>query len=171
MAALIDTRTARVVRSIGVAVLATVLVMVWMLPATSIIVQLALGALLACVIATTVVAFVRATNRTRQVPGFFWRQHGLSAAGSFAQLVVAGVCLVMMWMFPVELEISGSNIGGTIMEGDISSGDINFDPSVQFITLTVYVNFEYNPGETGHIVDMSRIAATQDDVTLRIKMY
>jgi hypothetical protein len=101
MAALIDSRTARVVRSIGLAALATVLVVVWMLPATSIIVQLALGALLVCVIATTVVAFVRALNRTRQVPGFFWRQHGLNAAGSLAQLVVAGACLVMMWMFPV----------------------------------------------------------------------
>ena len=77
----------------------------------------------------------------------------------------------MLWTYPEEIEIAGSNIGGSIMWGDTKQGDIDFDPDVNFITVSVYVKFEYKPGETGNIVDMERVSFTEDDVTLKLTLH
>jgi hypothetical protein len=75
----------------------------------------------------------------------------------------------MMWMFPKELEISGSGVQGSKQQGESSSSSIDFDQTIQFETLSVYVNFDYEPGETGNVIDMVRTNVTEDDVTIRIK--
>ena len=77
----------------------------------------------------------------------------------------------MRWMFPEEIEIAGSNIGGSMMWGETNTGDIEFDPDVDFRTVSVYVNFEYKPEESGNIVDMERVSFTEDDVTLKITLH
>ncbi|MBN2202631.1 MAG: hypothetical protein JW700_00375 [Candidatus Aenigmarchaeota archaeon] len=74
----------------------------------------------------------------------------------------------MKWMFPVELEIQGSEVTGIIMEGETQTGDIYFASSLNFRTLTVFVNFDYNEGESGRIVDITRTTITEDDVTLKV---
>ena len=76
----------------------------------------------------------------------------------------------MMWMFPKELQISGSGVQGSKTKGSSPSTDIDFEPTVQFRTLSVYVNFDYTPGETGNVIEMSRVNITGDDVTLKIKL-
>lgn len=81
----------------------------------------------------------------------------------------------MLWMFPQELEVEGDTVQGSKMVGETSSGSIEFCDTppctIDFITLSVYVNFDYSPGESGNVVDMSRVSITDDDVTLRIKLY
>ena len=78
----------------------------------------------------------------------------------------------MMWMFPVELEVSGSGVSGSKVEGETSSSGITIgnDGDIVFRTLSVYVNFDFTPGETGNVVDMSRVSITDDDVTLKLKL-
>ena len=77
----------------------------------------------------------------------------------------------MLWMFPKELEVSGTGIQGSKMAGQSSSGSIGFDDPINFRTLSVYVGFEYKPDETGNVVDMSRVAITDEDVTLSIRLH
>jgi hypothetical protein len=76
----------------------------------------------------------------------------------------------MLWMFPKELNITGSQISGK-MQGQSTSGNINFGSSVSFRTLTLSVDFLYQPGESGNIVEMSRADITDKNVTLSVKIY
>lgn len=79
----------------------------------------------------------------------------------------------MKWMFPQELEITGSQVQGSKMSGESPSGSITIgeDGEIDFRTLSVYVAFEYTPGESGNVVEMGRLAVTDEDVTLRIRLY
>ena len=79
---------------------------------------------------------------------------------------------VMTWTFPVELEVSGSGLSGTKSMGDSPAGSISFGSGdILFRTVSVYIAFEYTPGESGNIVELSRTAVTGDNVTLSVRMY
>ncbi|MFH0928728.1 MAG: hypothetical protein V1818_00015 [Candidatus Aenigmatarchaeota archaeon] len=75
----------------------------------------------------------------------------------------------MMWTFPSELTVNGTGISGVKMQGDNLLGGIDFLNTINFRTLTVYVVFDHNPGESGTIVDMARTAITDKNVTLRVR--
>jgi hypothetical protein len=77
----------------------------------------------------------------------------------------------MLWMFPKELEVEGTGVVGNKVTGDTGLGDINFGEQITFRTMSVYVAFDYNAGEAGNIVEMSRSIITDNNVTLKIKMY
>ena len=56
--------------------------------------------------------------------------------------------------------------------GESTTGIIDFGSGdIVFRTLSVYVGFEYTPGESGNIVEMSRYAVSNDNVTLKVRMY
>jgi hypothetical protein len=78
----------------------------------------------------------------------------------------------MLWMFPQELEVEGTGVQGSKVEGETSSGSITIgnNGEIVFRTLSVYVGFDYTPGETGNVVDMSRVSITDEDVKLRIRL-
>lgn len=76
----------------------------------------------------------------------------------------------MLWKFPSSLNVSSTQIQGDQMLGQTSIGDINFTTPVNFTTLTLYVNFQYQTGQTGSIVELSRTDVTQTNVTLKIKI-
>jgi hypothetical protein len=77
----------------------------------------------------------------------------------------------MLWMFPKELNVTGTGISGSKMQGQSTAGSINFGSLVTFRTLTLNVEFQYQPGESGNIVEMSRINITDKNVTMRVRIY
>jgi hypothetical protein len=77
----------------------------------------------------------------------------------------------MLWMFPKELEVSGKGVTGNRVAGETTAGSIGFDPNIVFRTLSVYVAFDYVPEGSGNIVEMSRAAITDDNVTLSVRIY
>lgn len=77
----------------------------------------------------------------------------------------------MLWMFPKELEVNGTGVTGNKVTGDIGVGSINFGSEIIFKTLSVYVAFDYNPGESGNTIEMTRSLITDSNVTLQIKMH
>jgi len=75
----------------------------------------------------------------------------------------------MLWMFPKELNVSGTGVQGSKMKGEGSIGSIGFSDPIEFITLSLNVNFQYQPGESGKVVEMSRVYISEENVTLRVK--
>jgi hypothetical protein len=75
----------------------------------------------------------------------------------------------MLWMFPKELEVTGTGIEGSKMQGQSEAGDINFGESVIFRTISLNVDFQYQPGESGKIIELTRIGVTEQNVTMRVK--
>ncbi len=80
-----------------------------------------------------------------------------------------GKILYIKWMFPSSLEVVGDIIG-TQLRGATEFADIEFNNPVRFITLTLYVEFVYTPGEKGNIVEFSRLNVTEEKITLKIKI-
>jgi hypothetical protein len=76
----------------------------------------------------------------------------------------------MLWMFPKELDVTGTGIEGSKMQGQSTSGSINFGEIVSFRTLSLNVDFQYRPGESGKIVEMTRVNVSDQNVTLRVKI-
>lgn len=76
----------------------------------------------------------------------------------------------MLWMFPKELNITGEEIKGSKMRGESEVGSISFkDEPIEFKTLSLEVNFQYQPGESGKIVELSRVGVTEQNITLKVK--
>jgi hypothetical protein len=75
----------------------------------------------------------------------------------------------MLWMFPKELNVTGVGVEGNKMKGESSLGSIDFDEKIEFKTLSLNINFQYQPGESGKIVEMSRVNITEQNVTIRVK--
>jgi len=75
----------------------------------------------------------------------------------------------MLWMFPKELEVTGTGIEGSKMQGQSEAGNINFGESVNFKTISLNVDFQYQPGESGKIVELTRVDITEQNVTIRVK--
>ncbi|MEM3609604.1 MAG: hypothetical protein QXK49_02980 [Candidatus Aenigmatarchaeota archaeon] len=77
----------------------------------------------------------------------------------------------LLWKFPATLNITGEGIQGNQMAGQTTVSNINFEETINFETLTLYVNFQYQPGQSGNIIELSRIEITQTNVTLKINFY
>jgi len=77
----------------------------------------------------------------------------------------------MLWKFPSSLNVTGTGIEGSKMQGQSTAGSIGFGSLVVFKTLSLSVDFQYQSGEAGKIVEMSRVNITDKNVTLRIKIY
>ena len=75
----------------------------------------------------------------------------------------------MLWMFPEELKVTGTGIEGSKIQGQSEAGDINFGPTVNFKTISLNVDFQYQPGESGKIIELTRVNVTDQNVTLRVK--
>jgi len=75
----------------------------------------------------------------------------------------------MLWMFPSELEVTGTGIEGSKMQGQSETGSINFGESVSFKTISLNVDFQYQPGESGKIIELTRVNVTDQNVTMRVK--
>ena len=76
----------------------------------------------------------------------------------------------LLWKFPSSLNITGTAIEGNQLAGQTTISEINFTNPVNFITLTLYVNFQYQVGQTGNVVELSRVDITQTNITLRVKI-
>jgi hypothetical protein len=76
----------------------------------------------------------------------------------------------LLWKFPSTLNVTGEGIEGNQLSGQTSVSDINFGPTSDFDTLTLFVNFQYTVGQIGNVVELSRIDVTQTNVTLRVKI-
>jgi hypothetical protein len=76
----------------------------------------------------------------------------------------------LLWKFPSSLNVTGQGMQGNQMIGQTNIGNINFSSPVNFDTLSLYVNFQYQPGQSGTIVELSRVDVTQTNVTLKVKI-
>jgi type II secretory pathway pseudopilin PulG len=76
----------------------------------------------------------------------------------------------LLWKFPSSLNVTGEGIQGNQMVGQTNIGNIGFDEPVNFETLSLYVNFQYQPGQAGSVVELSRVDITQTNVTLKVKI-
>jgi hypothetical protein len=97
---LLDVRLARRIRAVGWVLLAVALALLWVLPAASRAIQLALTALLAAIVAVVARRLLRTIVRTRHVPGFFWREYRFRLAALLALLCVAGGLAALLWLLP-----------------------------------------------------------------------
>jgi hypothetical protein len=77
----------------------------------------------------------------------------------------------MLWYFPSLLRVSGTGVEGSQIRGEMEIAEMSFEDPIEFTTLTLYANFQYQPGESGSVVEISRINYTQHDVNLKIKIY
>jgi hypothetical protein len=77
----------------------------------------------------------------------------------------------LIWMFPLELEIEGENIEGDHMEGETPIADIIFPSTINFITITLFVEFEYGEGEAGNTVELSRKSLSSDKIVMGVRVY
>ena len=76
----------------------------------------------------------------------------------------------MAWKYPSTLNINGTGVGGNQITGSINVSQINFDSPIVFDTLTLYVNFQYQIGQTGDTVEFSRVDLTSTNVTIKLKI-
>lgn len=84
--------------------------------------------------------------------------------------------LELRWNFPKEIKIEGQQFVGNELRGETIIGNINFGEGppygedIEFRTLSLYVEFEHQPGETGNLIEISRVSITAEDITLKIKI-
>ena len=76
----------------------------------------------------------------------------------------------LLWKFPSSLNVSGQGIQGNQMAGQTTTANISFLNPINFNTLTLYVNFQYQPGQVGNVVELSRVDVTQTNITLKVKI-
>lgn len=76
----------------------------------------------------------------------------------------------LKWSWPSELNITGYSLHGNITRIDTKVADINFEEPAKFITITVYVEFEYREGQEGKILQINRLSITQDKVMLNVNI-
>jgi len=75
----------------------------------------------------------------------------------------------MMWSFPLESKIEGLNFAGNKLKDDpILMGTITFDSPLNFITY--YIEFQSTSGESGNIVEVSRVDVRMDKIILKIRL-
>ncbi|MFH1473663.1 MAG: hypothetical protein ABIE55_02095 [Candidatus Aenigmatarchaeota archaeon] len=77
----------------------------------------------------------------------------------------------MVWTFPKEIEVNATQLTGEKIMGEVNKGSIVFASEIIFRTLSVYVAFDFMPGEIGRTLDMTRASVTSDNVTLKVSMY
>ncbi|MFH1229078.1 MAG: hypothetical protein V1678_01475 [Candidatus Aenigmatarchaeota archaeon] len=75
---------------------------------------------------------------------------------------------VMKWMFPKEINITGTGVAGNKVAGSGSAGPVTFPAEIIFKTLSLGVEFQYYPGQSGKAVEMSRVNITSKNVTLSV---
>jgi hypothetical protein len=76
----------------------------------------------------------------------------------------------LKWSWPVNTSIEGYLLDGQIDRYDNKIADINFDSPLKFITLTVLVEFESTPGQTGKVVEITRKAVEEENVILKVNI-
>jgi hypothetical protein len=76
----------------------------------------------------------------------------------------------LLWKFPLSLNVTGTQIQGNQIVGQTNVGNINFNPPINFTTLSLYVNFQYQTGQIGNVIELSRLSITQTNVTLKVKI-
>jgi hypothetical protein len=77
----------------------------------------------------------------------------------------------MLWMFPSQLKINGTDVEGMELKGETPVADISFiENPLQFKTLTLFVEFDYTPGESGNVVEISRKEIKENKIYLSIKI-
>lgn len=77
----------------------------------------------------------------------------------------------MLWMFPLQLEMEGIGVKGNQLEGETPVGNVIFSDPINFLTLTLFVEFEYNEGESGNTVQLSRRSLSEDKIEMTVKIY
>jgi len=75
----------------------------------------------------------------------------------------------LLWKFPATLNITGDDMKGNQMSGQTNFNNITFtDQPINFSTLTLYVNFQYQTGQKGNVVELSRVSVTDTNITLKV---
>ncbi|MCD6476956.1 MAG: hypothetical protein J7K26_02190 [Candidatus Aenigmarchaeota archaeon] len=80
--------------------------------------------------------------------------------------------LKFKWYYPKDVTIQGTGFNGDIIvdQNENNAIDIKFDKNIDFITLTVVIEFEFTEGQQGNIVDISRLSITDEKTVLNIKV-
>jgi len=74
------------------------------------------------------------------------------------------------WAWVNETEIIGSSMTGSIYRYNDPISSITFNDTNTFRTLTVFVEFEFTPGQAGNIIEVSRKSIDQDKITLSVNI-
>jgi len=78
--------------------------------------------------------------------------------------------LYLNWYWPTNVTMEGSSMTGAIERDNSIIDNINFNDPVVFRTLTVFIKFDFIPGQVGNILELSRAAITSQDVTIRVNL-
>lgn len=78
----------------------------------------------------------------------------------------------MLWMFPSEIKIEAEGLQGSEIKGDTPVGIIDFGAGpIEFKTITLLVEFEYNEKESGGTVELGRKSISTEKVIITLKIY
>ncbi len=76
----------------------------------------------------------------------------------------------LRWRWPKDIQMRGSDFEGVIIKGS-ETKNITFDDDLHFITISVVVRFEYDKGQSGKTIEISRNALLDDEAILGVNIY
>ena len=76
----------------------------------------------------------------------------------------------MRWRWPANVTMEGKAFSGAILKKDQVESNIAFDSDLTFRTVSVVVEFEYTPGQSGKTVEISRNSLSRDKAVLGVNI-
>lgn len=76
----------------------------------------------------------------------------------------------MRWRWPANVTMEGKEFSGAILKKEQTVNTITFDDSLTFRTVSVVVEFEYTPGQSGKTVEISRNSLSRDKAVLGVNI-
>jgi hypothetical protein len=92
----------------------------------------------------------------------------------YQECIDAGLTRIykMLWMFPSEITIEAEGLQGSEIKGDTPVGNIDFGAGpIEFRTITLLVEFDYNVNQTGTAVELTRKSMSAEKVVIGVKIY
>lgn len=92
----------------------------------------------------------------------------------YQECVDAGLTRIykMLWMFPSEIKIEAEGLQGSEIRGDTPVGNIDFGAGpIEFKTITLLVEFDYNVNQTGSTVELTRKSMSTEKIVIGVKIY
>ncbi|MBR9682173.1 MAG: hypothetical protein GOV02_00690 [Candidatus Aenigmarchaeota archaeon] len=72
------------------------------------------------------------------------------------------------WAWVDERQIIGEGISGNIYRYNNPISSITFNNTTTFRTLTVFIEFDFTPGQAGNIIQINRKSVEEDKITLNV---
>ena len=72
------------------------------------------------------------------------------------------------WTWVNDTQIIGEGISGNVYRYENPISSITFNDTTTFRTLTVFIEFDFTPGQAGNIIQINRKSVEEDKITLSV---